>query len=242
MKSESFVTESSKDETVVVRNPAIAVLTYDQRHRKTYDTLCLLKAKGYQDVKVFAQKMTYAKKRYPFVDHRPELVMNIPEPDIICKNLGYTYTEGEFDKTTADMDDRTLFLLCGSGLLPEDYVTKHKIINSHPGYIPLARGLDSYKWSVYYDLPFGVTTHFIGKYIDGGEIIERREIKAGQYDTFHSVAQRVYENEIDMLVGAIELADYEHDFVVPDSTLFKRMPPDIEKTLFKKFEDRIYRM
>ena len=28
----------------------VAVLTYNQKHRKTYDTLCLLKANGYQNV------------------------------------------------------------------------------------------------------------------------------------------------------------------------------------------------
>ena len=30
----------------------IAVLTYNQPHRKTYDTICLLKAKGYENVRV----------------------------------------------------------------------------------------------------------------------------------------------------------------------------------------------
>lgn len=29
----------------------IRVLTYNVAHRKTYDTLCLLKARGYEDVK-----------------------------------------------------------------------------------------------------------------------------------------------------------------------------------------------
>ena len=37
----------------------IAVLTYNQPHRKTYDTICLLKAKGYENVVVYAQEMTY---------------------------------------------------------------------------------------------------------------------------------------------------------------------------------------
>ena len=30
----------------------IGILTYDVKHRKTYDTLCLLKAKGYDNVNV----------------------------------------------------------------------------------------------------------------------------------------------------------------------------------------------
>ncbi len=213
----------------------IAILTYNKKHRKTFDTLCLLKAKGYEDVTVYAQPMTYVKKRYPLIKHRPELVTDIPEPERLCKNLGYEYLEGEFD-AMEDIGEDALFLLCGAGLLRETFVKKHRIINSHPGYIPFARGLDSYKWSVYYNLPIGVTTHFIGEYIDGGEIIERREITIEKYDTFHSVAYRVYEHEIDMLVGAIEIADNEHEFIIPENEIYKRMPENLEEKLLYIFE------
>ena len=118
-----------------------------------------------------------------------------------------------------------IFLLCGAGLLADDLVRKHRIINAHPGYSPYARGLDAFKWSIWYGLPVGVSTHFLGDYVDAGEVIEIREINIGQYDTFHSVAQKVYENEIDMLVGAIDKVDDEHRLVIPskDSEVFKRM-------------------
>ena len=214
----------------------VAVLTYNQKHRKTYDTLCLLKAKGYQNVKVYAQPMTYVKKRIPLIDHRPVQIMSIPKPGELCSNFGYEYIEGDFNSTATD--NSAIYLLCGAGLLEQGFVKSHRIINSHPGYIPLARGLDAYKWSIYYDFPIGVTTHFLGDYIDAGEMIEQREIKVGQYETFHGVAQRVYENEIDMLVGAVELADTQHEFVLPKSDeVFKRMPYDLEKTLLEVFEN-----
>ena len=215
----------------------IAVLTYNQPHRKTYDTICLLKAKGYENVVVYAQEMTYTKKKYPLIKHRPELNMNIPVPKEMCRNFGYDYQEIMFADIQEPND--TLFLLCGAGLLPDSFLSKYKIVNSHSGYIPYARGLDSYKWSIYNDLPIGVSTHLLGKYVDAGEIIERREIKVEQWDTFHSVAQRVYENEIDMLVHAIELIDEPHEFIVPEKEeFFKRMPEEKEKELFKKFEER----
>lgn len=214
----------------------IAVLTYNQKHRKTYDTLCLLKAKGYQNVKIYAQPMTYIKKCTPLINHRPMQNMLIPEPEELCGNFGYEYIEGDFNSTIADSS--AVYLLCGAGLLEKEFVKKYQIINSHPGYIHLARGLDAYKWSLYYDLPIGATTHFLGDYIDAGEIIEQRKLEIGKYDTFHSVAQRVYENEIDMLVGAIELVDRQHKFVIPKSNdIFRRMPYDLEKTLFEIFEN-----
>lgn len=215
----------------------IAVLTYSQKHRKTYDTLCLLKAKGYEDVTVYAQPMTYKKKRYPLVAHRPELIMNVPEPAELCRSFSYCYMEGQFEDIIAREPDRTLFLLCGAGLLPQSFVSAHRIINAHPGYVPFARGLDAYKWAVYYNLPIGVTTHFIGDYVDAGEIIERRLIDVELYDTFHSVAQRIYENEIDMLVGAVELADCRHETVIPDNEPFRRMPEEKERELLVRFEN-----
>ena len=216
-------------------NYNIAVLTYNQGHRKTYDTICLLKAKGYQKVRVYAQPMTYTKKRFPLISHRPEQIMSIPKPRELCNNFGYEYIEGNFSETITDED--ALYLLCGAGLLADEFVRSHRIINSHPGYIPLARGLDAYKWSIYYDIPIGVTTHFLGDYIDAGEIIEQRKIEVGKYDTFHAVAQRVYENEIDMLVGAVELADRKHELITPESNdVFRRMPDELEKELFQKFE------
>lgn len=213
----------------------IAVLTYNQKHRKTYDTLCLLKAKGYSNVRVYGQPMTYRKKRYPLIEHRPEQNMLIPEPEELCSNFGFEFIEGKFEDTI--MDKSVTYLLCGAGLLKNEFVKCHRIINAHPGYSPHARGLDAYKWSLYYRLPLGVTTHFLGDYIDAGEIIEQRQIGIKGYDTFHSVAQRIYENEIDMLVSAIELVDKKHTFVVPVSNIvFKRMPHILEEKLFETFE------
>ena len=220
-------------------NRLLAILTYNVPHRKTFDTLSLLKAKGYENITVFAQPMTYTKKRQPLVAHRPELNYSIPHPVEMCQNLGYQYLEGEFSDIVGKEWDEAVFLLCGAGLLPDEFVRSHRIINSHPGYIPYARGLDSYKWSVYKKLPIGVSTHLIGEYVDAGEIIDRRTVEIKPYDSFHSVAIRVYEYEIEMLVEAIEKVDEEHDVIVPppDSELFKRMPESMEVELFHRFDE-----
>lgn len=213
----------------------VAVLTYNQKHRKTYDTLCLLKARGYQNIKVYGQPMTYIKKCHPIILHRPEQIMSIPNTADLCRNLGFEYIEGNFEDNITDKN--MIYLLCGAGLLSNEFVKSYRIINAHPGFSPLARGLDAYKWSIYYNLPLGVTTHFLGVYIDAGEIIERREIGVYRFDTFHAVAQRLYETEIDMLVDAVEIADKKHLFIIPESgDVFKRMPHSLEEKLFEIFE------
>lgn len=215
----------------------IAILTYNIKHKKTYDTLMLLKARGFNDVTVFAQKMTYCKKRHPLIIHRPQLLYSIPDLRELCLNIGYKYIEGSFlDTISLDYKDY-IFLLCGAGLLPDEIIHEYKIINSHPGYIPQSRGLDSYKWSLYYGDYIGVTTHFIGDYVDAGEIIERRIIDVTCFDSFHSIAQKVYDVEIDMLVNSIFLLDKTHMYIIPENgnQIYKRMPEEIERELAKRF-------
>ena len=212
----------------------IHVLTYTTPHRKTYDVLCLLKARGYGEVSVWALPMSYVKKYKPTVPHRPDFVPVDSQAYIL--NIGYTYTEIEKYDDIPPTEKHEIFLLCGGGILPEEFSASRTIINSHGGYIPCARGLDSFKWAIYQGLPLGVTTHIIGKEVDAGEVIERRELAVEETDTFHTTAQRAYELEICMLVDAIEKNGCAHTYIKGESEPFRRMPHDLERELYSKFE------
>lgn len=212
------------------------VLTYNTLHRKTYDTLCLLKASGYHDVLVWAVPMHYKKKFKPIYEHRPSLSNQISTKEV-CANFGYQYIVSENGYADIPVDASIPILSCGAGIIPQEIVDRYTIINSHPGYIPYARGLDSFKWAIYDDLPIGVTTHFLGDEVDAGKIIERREIPVYTNDTFHALAQRVYENEVEMLVGALKR--YENECFYESAgnhVLHKRMPPEQEMQLMEKFQ------
>lgn len=218
-----------------MNNRKISVLTYDVKHRKTYDTLCLLKAKGYNNVTVYASPMKYKKKYKPWIIHRPSLNMDIPTIDVLCGNLDYKYVFIEKIDDRIPNDD--IILLCGAGLLADSFVDSHKIINAHPGLSPYCRGLDSLKWAIYDFKKLGVTTHLIGKYIDAGYIIEKREISIFENDDFYNLSMRVYENEIDMLVGALEKYDIMSEFIEADNkNVYKRMPNEIERKFENYFE------
>ncbi len=172
----------------------IAILTYPVKHRKTFDMLSLLKANGYSDVIVYAIPFHYQKKKFPIYQHRPEMIFSIPDIEVLCKNLNYQFQMGQLKSLEIEKD--RIILVAGAGILPDDFVKSHIIINAHPGYIPECRGLDALKWAIVEDKPIGVTTHLIGNYIDAGLIIERRKIDIYTSDTFHALAQRVYENEV----------------------------------------------
>lgn len=215
----------------------IAVLTYPVKHRKTYDVLSLLKANGYTDVMVCAIPFRYQKKKFPIYQHRPEMNFMIPDMEIFCKNLGYQYIVGELE--SFEIEKGRIVLIAGAGILADEFVKEHVVLNAHPGYIPECRGLDAFKWAIVEDKPIGVTTHLVGDYIDAGLVIERRVIDIYMSDTFHSVAHRVYENEVSMLVEAIEKyrMDTMHMMSPGDTEVHKRMPENMERELFRKFED-----
>lgn len=213
------------------------VLTYDALHRKTYDTLCLLKASGYHDVLVWAVPMHYKKSFRPLYEHRPSISNHVSTEEL-CANFGYQYIRSVNGYTDISINAEVPILVCGAGIIPQEIVNKYKIINAHPGYIPLVRGLDALKWAIYDDMPIGVTTHFLGDEVDAGEVIERRQIPIYSKDSFHILAQRVYETEIEMLVGALRKCKDEHTIIkAGDNVLHKRMQPEQEQYLMDKYND-----
>lgn len=212
----------------------IGVLTYNVPHRKTYDTLCLLKSKGYKDVVVFAKPMHYKKKIKPIYEHRPNVLIDI-NPKELCQNLNYSYYEEDLCDNL--LNKQSIVLVCGAGIINQDTVDSYRIINSHPGYIPNSRGLDAFKWAIIKEQPIGVTTHLIGEHIDAGFIIERRKVPVQYNDTFHQLARRVYETEIIMLAEAIDKIEGDHMYIDPSGfSLHKRMPKEIEINLIENFE------
>ena len=211
------------------------VLTYTAPHRKTYDTLCRLKSLGYNDVLVWAVPMHYKKKFVPLYEHRPPAYAEI-ETKQQCAAFGYAYIESASGYEGLSGDKNVPVLMCGAGILQESLIKSRRIINSHPGYIPFARGLDALKWEIYEELPIGVTTHFIGDEVDAGEIIERKKIPIYKNDTFHALAQRVYETEVSMLVDSLRFEGKSNFFAgAGDNKLHRRMPKEIESHLMDRF-------
>lgn len=221
--------------------PKVAVITYNTPHRKTQDVLHQLKAKGYTNVKTYALPFIQRENPFkPIYQHRPNNAINIDFKKY-TENFGYEFTETTADSLNQQLiDDKVAYvLIAGAGLLPDELVTNHKIINTHPGFLPKTRGLDSLKWAIVKGVEIGVTTHFVDKEADAGFLIEQKLIPIYTNDTFHSVAQRQYETEIEMLVNSIELIPSLTKFPSLSSTSYeatRRMPKAIEENLLIEFE------
>jgi len=208
----------------------IAVLTYDHPHRKTQDVLFRLKALGVE-VMVVAVPWQDRKNFVPLFRHRPDSCIDIPLQEF-CDNIKYVLHKTDDLQGILDSLKPEVSLIAGAGILS---VKGHKIINSHPGYLPYVRGLDAVKWAIYHGHPIGVTTYVIGEAVDEGDIIDRQIIKISNTDDFYTLSMRVYEREIEMLVDAINrdtmLVD-DHYVGLPS----RRMPHRLELTMMRKFE------
>lgn len=218
-------------------NKPIYVLTYQGKHRKTYDTLCRLRALGYQEVSVYAVPMRYTKKYRPLIEHRPE--NSDIDTEVLCANIGYRFASvADYEEITAP--DKAAFLVCGAGILPDTFIKRYQVINAHPGYIPDVRGLDALKWAIYENKKIGVSTHLIGAYIDAGEMLDRQLVPLFQNDTLYTIAMRQYQMEIKMLVEAVERLDAPMQLItVADNDIHKRMPYEIELQLEVCLKERL---
>lgn len=217
----------------------IYVLTYNAPHRKTQDLLFRLTAKGYNDVVVLATPWVERKTFKPLIPHRHFIPMDIT-PEYLCKRLNYSFQTVETEDIANVIDDskENVVLIGGAGILSKDVVQLGNVVNSHPAYLPFVRGLDALKWAVYFYKPIGVTTHVISEEADAGFLIKRELVPLYTWDTFHSVAYRQYEMEMDFLADSIE--DIKNASLEPlptdKSEVTRRMPHSKEMKLLKRFE------
>lgn len=173
----------------------IGIITYNAPHRKTLDLLGRLLVAGNNDIHLMIVERSYSKKHTPLFQHRPQgtykYYLTLPKTVIsyMTRNV---------------IPDCDAFIIGGAGILPPYFIKGKKVINAHPGYLPNVRGLDALKWAIYEGQPIGVTTHVIDENPDEGFLIDRKIVPVYFNDTFHSIAQRVYETELEMLVEATD--------------------------------------
>ena len=220
---------------------SIAIITYDRAHRKTQDTISKLLIRGYKNLTVIALPWEERKNFKPLFSHRPSNCEEI-QLDVLCKNLSITFEKMKVEELCDYFNVKRFnhILIAGAGLLPDELVLKHKIINSHPGYLPFSKGLDAFKWAIYNGMPLGATVHYVTNTADEGTLIHQEMINVEFTDTFHSVANRLYELEVKLLVDSIDLleeglsANTSLSDVRYEPT--RRMPHRIEIAMMARFE------
>jgi len=220
----------------------IGIITYDTPHRKTQDLVSKLILNGYSKLHLIVIPWAERKNFQPIFKHRPSKCVKISVEEL-SERLKLSYSKIEIIDLNKFFSENAFshILIGGAGLLPEELAKNHKIINSHPGYLPIVKGLDSFKWAIYHELPIGVSTHYISDKADEGVLIERRIIPTYFEDSFYNVAYRIYETEIEMLVNSIKLIDnnqLENESLADNRYIAnKRMPHNHELIMMSRFEE-----
>jgi len=215
----------------------IVVLTYNHPHRKTQDLIFKLLATGVKPM-VIATEWIEMNSFKPIISHRPANPINIPLSDF-CKNLGlelFLTSKSDLYKTLKSFEKIEFILLATGNIIEEKIVSEFQVINSHPGYLPHIKGLDALKWAIFHEQNIGVTTHFVNSQVDGGIIIERKLTPIFHEDTFHNIAYRQYEMEVDLLVNSISCKPENIEIGESEYATFRRMPHRLEYEMLDKFE------
>ncbi|CAL2101497.1 Formyl transferase [Tenacibaculum sp. 190130A14a] len=219
----------------------IGIITYDKPHRKTQDLITKLILNGYSELHLIVIPWVERKNFQPIFKHRPSTCVNINIEELTSR-FKLSYSKVDVHNLNSFFSKKIFrhVLIAGAGLLPEELVINHKIINAHPGFLPNVKGLDALKWAIYQEQPIGVTTHYISEKADEGELIKKVIVPIYYEDTFHSLAYRIYETEIEMLVAAIEHVESKGFKVesLADERFFanKRMPHRLEIVMMDRFE------
>ena len=216
----------------------IAIITYDAPHLKTEQVALSLASRAGLDLHFFALPFVARPARQPLFRHRPDQSA-APTTSAVAAFIGCGFTPVE-SPGAIPVRGFDYYIIAGAGLLPAGFVarTRGKVVNAHPGIIPVSRGLDSFKWSIVDGLPLGNTLHFIDEEADAGDVLTVRPTPVFLSDTLETLARRHYEQEIDMLSSF----DRHLGSARPAASLgeprpaHKRMPSEQEARLFDAFE------
>ena len=213
----------------------IGLITYHFPHLKTEQLLQYFVNIPEIKLKIYALPYVERKERVILFPHRPNQ-KDAVAPEVIAEKHNIPYIKCKDD---TDIDDTNeLYLILGSGIISSKAITGKKIINCHPGIIPACRGLDAFKWAIYYMQPLGITLHYIDEKIDAGEIISVVSTNVYKTDSVLTLARRHYENEINCMANILEHIKNPNNPYrgIKSSENRMRMPIEMEKEMAIIFE------
>jgi hypothetical protein len=213
--------------------PRVALITYDVPHKKTQDVLFRLIWRDCCDLTLVVTPFKSRPSREVLFQHRPAQLTG-PGPLSLARKFGLNSLAIEDWRSYRGNFD--FFLIAGSGLIDPEFCQEAKIVNCHPGLIPLSRGLDAFKWAIYNNLPVGNTLHFIDHQVDLGKVFHHEITDVFPEDDLASFAERHYTAEIHLLSNFDSYLQRETILNLAVGDPRKRMPRETEALLVASFD------
>lgn len=211
----------------------ITLITYDAPHRKTQDVLSTMLMRDRFTINIAIVPLVERKQRNILFKHRPDQFLG---PSI--REIAEKYRLAIHDFTNwRELQARTeFFVVCGANLLEPEFCDNNKIVNCHPGLIPMTRGLDSFKWAIFNGDQIGNTLHFIDSGVDLGTTVHHQITDIFESDSLDSLAERHYRNELYLLSHFDEYLERGTVLDLPVREPTKRMPQQIEVEMVSRFD------
>jgi phosphoribosylglycinamide formyltransferase-1 len=212
----------------------LGLITYDIEHLKTEQLVSrYVKNEMVEKITLFALPFKNRKHRDVLIHHRPNMNDAIPTESLAeLSKVSFCRWDGNQDVSK----EADVFVIGGAGILDTGFAGGKPIVNAHPGIIPLTRGLDSFKWAIYHNVPIGNTLHLIDNEVDRGDILDIQITPVFSSDTIDTVARRHYELEIEMLSNVLNVLDKRVVPAYAERPATMRMGRDIEVQMIANFE------
>ncbi|MBR2724233.1 MAG: methionyl-tRNA formyltransferase [Ruminococcus sp.] len=144
------------------------------------------------------------------------MILTPPEVKVCAQELGLkvfqpaTLKDAEVVDTIKGLNPDVIVVVAYGKLLPEDVLNIPPLgcINVHGSLLPSYRGAAPIQWTVLSgDKVGGVTTMYMGKGLDTGDIILKYETEVGENETAGELFDRLAESGADLLLETLELLE-----------------------------------
>ena len=174
------------------------------------------------------------------------LIFTISDNEIskICKNFGIgTAIFLCAEKVIAEISERKIspelgFLVWWPKILTAETIsiTNFGFINTHPSFLPYARGKNYNFWTLVERSPFGVSMHFVEEGIDCGDIVAQRRIEYNWEDNGGSLFNKAKNEMVELFKENFErLRDKNFTAIkqnLPNGTFHYSREMDITSQIF----------
>lgn len=223
------------------------LFAYDFPHKKTQDFILRLFSEGYKIEYIIAapwEKLNFPESTVRIAPQYTGLI----HPEKICRALKIFYLRmphnGKRSVRFLQSHPVDLYIISGARILSREVIraAKSKILNIHPGLLPEVRGLDTLLWSIYKDIPIGLSAHFVGEKIDSGLFIDREKLQLYHDDTLLDISLRLLESQTDFLIKVLDKLEKKSikdlkNFDKLKATYHHKMPGDLEKKSVSLFNN-----
>ena len=213
----------------------IGLITYNCAHLKTEQLVHrYLQNEKIKVINLYALPFRPRKKRKILFQHRADMSQSVPT-ESLSELSKVNFQKWDGSENISECND--VFVIGGAGILDIAFANGKPIVNAHPGIIPMTRGLDSFKWAIYNNDPVGNTIHLIDNEVDKGQILQIKHTLVFTTDSLETLAQRHYENEIDMLANVLDIIQCRIKPSGIEKPATMRMSNEKEAKMIASFDD-----